>query len=180
MPISAPGSEGRRRPAAGFTLIELLLVVAIIALASAVVSLALPDPATTRLEREAARLATLLEAGRAQSRALGVPVLWVPGPDPAAVAAAVGSPTATAALGDFHFTGVPVATALPRRWLEGGADAPSVELPVGQRGLLLGPEPVIGAQRLVLRHGERRISLATDGWAPFAVVSETADAAVIR
>ena len=180
MPISAPGSERRRRAAAGFTLIELLLVVAIIAMASAVVSLALPDPATTRLEREATRLVTLLEAGRAQARALGVPVLWVPGPDPAAVAAAVGSMAATASLGDFHFSGVPAATALPSRWLEGGADAPAVELPVGRRGLLLGPEPVIGAQRLVLRHGERRITLATDGWAPFAVVPEAGDDAAAR
>ena len=48
----------------GFTLIELMIVVALIAIASAVVSLALRDPAATRLEREAAsaggRVHTLL------------------------------------------------------------------------------------------------------------------------
>lgn len=176
MPISAPGSKPRRRRPvrrhAGFTLIELLLVVAIIAMASAVVSLSLPDPANTRLEREASRLATLLEAGRTQARVLGVPVVWVPGPDPA-VALAVMTPENTTP-DDFHFEGIPASTKLPGRWLDGGTDAPVVELPLRQRGLLLGPEPVIGAQRLVLRLGERRITLATDGWAPFAVQDEGA------
>ena len=53
----------------GFTLLELLVVVAIMALAMAGVGLALRDSGQTQLEREAERLAALLEAGRAQSRA---------------------------------------------------------------------------------------------------------------
>ena len=52
----------------GFTLIELMIVVALIAIAAGVVSLALRDPASTRLETEAARLSALLESARAESR----------------------------------------------------------------------------------------------------------------
>ena len=38
--------------------------------------------------------------------------------------------------------------------------------------LVLGPEPLIPAQRLVLMQGERRLTLGTDGLSPFAVVPE--------
>src|SRR5215212_5523953 len=50
--------------ARGFTLIELMVVVAVIAIATAVASLALRDPAASKLEHEAARLASLLESAR--------------------------------------------------------------------------------------------------------------------
>ena len=40
--------------------------------------LAMRDSAQTQLEREAQRLAALLESARAQSRASGVPVRWQP------------------------------------------------------------------------------------------------------
>src|SRR4051812_46294434 len=60
----------------GFTLIELLVVVAIIAIATAGVSFAIRDSASTLLERDAQRLASLLESARAQSRSTGVAVLW--------------------------------------------------------------------------------------------------------
>jgi prepilin-type N-terminal cleavage/methylation domain-containing protein len=59
MRTSVPGSKARL--ARGFTLLELMVVVAMIGVASAVVSFALPDPSSTRLEREAARLIALLE-----------------------------------------------------------------------------------------------------------------------
>ena len=49
---------------AGFTLIELLVVLVMIVIASSVASLAMRDPAATRLEHEAARLVALLEAAR--------------------------------------------------------------------------------------------------------------------
>ena len=62
--------------ARGFTLIELLVVVSLIALGTAGVSLAMRDGNATRLEREGQRLAALLEAARAQSRASGVAVRW--------------------------------------------------------------------------------------------------------
>ncbi len=56
----------------GFTLIELLVVITLIAIASSVVTLAMRDPAATRLEQEAARLAALLESARAEARASGL------------------------------------------------------------------------------------------------------------
>jgi general secretion pathway protein H len=49
----------------GFTLVELLVVVALIAIASGLASLALRDPAASQLEQEASRLAALLESGGA-------------------------------------------------------------------------------------------------------------------
>jgi general secretion pathway protein H len=155
---TAWGRTGLRRPAGrsrGFTLIELLIVVSLIAIVSAVASLALRDPAATQLEREAARLTALLETARAEARAAGVAVLWVP------------SETG------FRFVGLPSELALPSRWLaESGISA---EVRTG-RGLaqaaVLGPEPVIGAQRIVLRLEAQTVALATDGFGPFAVVGD--------
>jgi len=51
-----------------------MVVVAIIALGTAVASLALRDNEGAVLARDAERLAALLESARAQSRAAGVPV----------------------------------------------------------------------------------------------------------
>jgi len=51
-------------------------VVAIIAVATAGVSLSLRDNSQTALEREAQRLAVLFESARAQSRASGTAVIW--------------------------------------------------------------------------------------------------------
>jgi general secretion pathway protein H len=136
----------------GFSLIELLVVVALIAIATAAVSLALRDPAAARLEREAERLAALFEAARAESRVAGVDVQWRPLPadDPS---------------GDqFRFEGLPPGITLPRRWLD---TAPVVEIANGQRSVRLGPEPMIGAQRLLLSLDAQRIMLSTDGLAPF-------------
>jgi general secretion pathway protein H len=44
--------------------------------------------------------------------------------------------------------------------------------PAGAQTLVLGPEPLIAAQRLVLMQGERRLVLGTDGLSPFAVIPE--------
>ena len=70
--------DGRRvrRAAGGFTLIELLVVLLIVAIASSAATLALRDNDQLRLEREAERLAAMLESARAQSRASGLPVRW--------------------------------------------------------------------------------------------------------
>ena len=100
-------TPARRAPARGFTLIELLIVVALIAIASTVTALALRDPSVTRLEREAARLAALLEGARAESRAAGIPVLWMPVPDG----------------GGFRFVGLPRTVQLPTQWLGEGMSA---------------------------------------------------------
>ncbi|MEY2689529.1 MAG: hypothetical protein RL375_3728 [Pseudomonadota bacterium] len=174
MPTSDPGSKPvvprtrlAQRPA-GFTLLELLIVISIIAMASAVTSLALRDPGATRLQREGERLAALFEVARAQARSLGVAVLWqVPG---RRVPGDLREP------GDFSFLGLPPGNDIPEHWLEpASAGEISVELPRGQIGLVLGPEPVIGAQRIVLRLGQRRLVVATDGMSPFQIDESAQD-----
>jgi general secretion pathway protein H len=156
MPTSGPGSRpGRlRRPAPGargFTLIELLVVLFIVALASGLVAVSLPDRAQGRLDEDAERLAALLETARAESRASGIEVRWEPlAPTPDANA-------------DFRFAGLPAVMQRHTRWLTPGVSAEIV----GARAVVLGPEPVLPAQRIVLRLDDRRVVLATDGLAPF-------------
>jgi general secretion pathway protein H len=157
MPTSAPGNRRarlhaalRRRLAAGFTLLELLVVVSIVAMASAGVAFALRDAAGDPLDREAQRLAALLESARARSRLSGLPVRWV------------------AHDSGFRFEGLP-RDALPQNWLRN-------ETRVEGRGVLvLGPEPVIGPQAVVLASSARPghvVRIATDGVRPFAVTAE--------
>ncbi len=164
MPTSAPGSRpacrgtharpvdaGARRRGAGFTLIELLIVIAIVALTTTLVALALRDGRVQTLEREADRLALLLETARAESRASGLPVWWRP-----ADAAAAEAP-------GFRFVGLPTGSELPAQWLDAEVQAEIEGAPV----IALGPEALIAAQRVWLRLGDRRIAVATDGLAPF-------------
>ena len=145
-----PGSRG-------FTLLELLIVVAIVALATAGVSLSLRDTNATALDDEAVRLAAMFESARAQSRTSGVPVRW-----------------RSNAQG-FEFQGITTSAdardslARPRTWLNGQTSARVVQ-PPGASELLLGPEPLIAAQQIELAQGERRLVLGTDGLGPFAVV----------
>jgi general secretion pathway protein H len=116
-----------------------MIVVALVAIAAGVVSLALRDPAGTRLETEAARLSALLESARAVSRASGLAVHWVP--------------QRVSDEEHFRFVGLPHSTPMPRRWLEAQVTA----------------EALIGAQRIVLRLADRRLALSTDGLGPFTV-----------
>jgi general secretion pathway protein H len=75
----------------------------------------------------------------------------------------------------FEFVGVKPkrvaqdSLAEPRIWLSPETRA-EVTLPTGAQVLVLGPEPLIAAQRLVLLQGDRQLTLATDGLSPFAVV----------
>lgn len=134
----------------GFTLLELLVVVAIVAVAGAGVSFALRDSSQTRIEREAQRLAALLEAARAQSRVSGLPVHW------------------QATADGFQFDGLPD-TPLPRLWLDPATQV-RPGLAAGTTTLLLGPEPLIGPQALIVSQGDSSRRVATDGLRPFAVL----------
>ena len=140
---------------AGFTLIELLVVVVIIAIASSVATLALRDPSATRLEHEAARLAALLEGARSEARSSGLAAFWEPKP-------------VQAGAEGFRFVGLPDSAELPARWLVEGVTAEVV----GARAVVLGPEPLIGAQRIVLRLDDKRLTLSTDGLGPFVVIPD--------
>lgn len=137
-----------RRQYQGFTLLELMVVVALLAVVVGMASLSLRDSAASRLDEESARLAALLEGARARSRAMGVEVDWQP---------LVDRP-------GFRFIGLPDTVHMPDRWLDEGTHAEVVGAP----SLVLGPEPVIGAQQVVLSLGERRVVLATDGLGAFA------------
>lgn len=148
-------NASHRRPAAGFTLVELMVVIALIAIASAVISIGLRNPAETQLEREGARLVALLDSARTEARASGLPASWEPR------AERVGEP-------GFRFVGLPPSAGLPSHWLTEGVTA---EVP-GAAAVLLGPEPMIGAQRILLRLADRRLTVATDGLGPFTVVDE--------
>jgi general secretion pathway protein H len=171
MPISAPGSKARqsgrqsggslrslrRGLHGGFTLLELMVVVAMIAITTAVVSFTIPDPSSTRLEREAARLIALLESARTQARAGAMTVLWVPQP--------------TGPEADYQFLGLPAALMPPLKWLESDVKAEVV----GGRSIVLGPEPVIGAQSVILRVEDKQIIVGTDGLSTFEVITGNAD-----
>jgi general secretion pathway protein H len=45
---------------------------------------------------------------------------------------------------------------------------------IGARAVVLGPEPLIGEQRIVLRLENQRLTLATDGIGPFVVAESGA------
>ena len=151
---AAPSGRQSRLRQTGFTLIELLVVVAIMAIATAGVGLSLRDSSATALERDAQRLAVLLESARAQSRMSGNPVRW--------------RPTATG----FLFEGI-TGPAYPSSWL--GSDVRSA----GGGFVLLGPEPVIGPQQIRLVSNSeptRGLTLATDGVRPFSVLTAASSA----
>ena len=156
MPISAAGSKSppprparrlRRRNDAGFTLIELLVVVALIAIGTAVASLAVRNSDRTELEREGQRLAAVLESLRAQARANHVPVAVEILPEGLVIHGLTAEPET-------------------RPWLSKQTTVDGM-LPVA-----VGPEPLIPARTLVLKSASEptlEIQVATDGLRPWAM-----------
>jgi general secretion pathway protein H len=142
------GPAAGRTAFRGFTLLELLVVVAIIAFATAGVSFALRDTESVQLEREAQRLSALLESARVQSRTTGLPVRWY------------------AVQGGFRFDGLPPGAKPETGWLSASTQVQ------GSVTLVLGPDPIIGPQAVVLTSStqpDRSLRVATDGLRPFAV-----------
>lgn len=137
----------------GFTLLELLVVLAIIGLATVGVTLSLPD--AKPLERDAQRLAALLESARTHARASATALEW--------------RPTARG----FEFIGAQRSASgeealAARDWLAPGLQA-RIERPAGAATLRLGPEPLIPAQTLLLNLDGRSLRLVSDGFLPFSV-----------
>lgn len=130
-----------------------MVVIAIIAIASVGVVMSMPDSASSQLNKEAVRLAALLDTARAHSRASGFAVVW--------------QPTETG----FAFSGLSKSAATlleaESHWLNTDV-RPSSNLP-----LVLGPEPVIGAQAVTLVLGTHSARVASDGLRPFALTNES-------
>jgi general secretion pathway protein H len=142
---------GAGQAAAGFTLIELLMVIAIVAVSASLITLALRDSSASRLEEEGARLVALLEMARAEARVAGSSVRWMP--------------VADSEQHHFRFVGVREKTSLPTRWL----DASTRAQVSGGVFVVLGPQAILPAQRVVLSLGQQQLEVATDGLGPFTV-----------
>lgn len=153
--------RSRQHPS-GFTLLELLVVLAIMAFATLGVGLSLRDDKVGALERDALRLAAILEAARAESRATGVALAWQSQPDGFLV---LGAARRTDASGSLHG---------PRPWLSPGIQA-WIQQPSGARLLQLGPDPLLPAQSVVLTLEQQRVVVGSDGLQPFRVQPPTSD-----
>jgi len=137
----------------GLTLLELLVVLAIIAISSAGVALAMRDNAQNQLERDAQRLIAKLETARLQSRAQGLPIVWR--------ATDSGFIIETPVVGSGF-------VAQRDDWLSAGMSA-------DMKAITLGPEPIIPPSTITLSNSNVQTSdakliqlrIGTDGLQPF-------------
>jgi general secretion pathway protein H len=137
----------------GLTLLELLVVLAIIAISSAGVALAMRDNAQNQLERDAQRLIAKLETARVQSRAQGLPIVWR--------ATDSGFIIETPVVGSGF-------VAQRDDWLSAGMSA-------DMKAITLGPEPIIPPATITLSNSNVQTSdaklmqlrIGTDGLQPF-------------
>lgn len=134
----------------GFTLLELMVVISIIAIASVGVILSLPNEDGVKLEREAQRLAALLDSGRAQSRSSGLEVKW------------------QITENGFKFEGISSNSKSElsqfTNWMQEGVTV------VGeQKEIILGPEPILEKQKILLQLADQKVQVSTDGLHPFIV-----------
>ena len=137
----------------GLTLLELLVVLAIIAVSTAGVALAMRDNTQNQFEQEAQRLIAKLESARVQSRVQGVPLVWR--------TTASGFVIQTPLVGsDF--------VAQSDDWLSGDISA-------DMQAITLGPEPIIRPVTITLSKSSGQTSgaklmhlrIGTDGLQPF-------------
>ncbi len=149
-------------PPRGFTLIEVMLVLALLGLATAVVTLAWPADPQRALQRDAERVAAVLQAQRVLSRSTGQPRWWqVQG-------------GAVVVFADGTAPGQPALRLLPEdarvRW----------RTPLEGQRQTLGPEPIVPPQALQLWREApagaepaasplQSLWVSTDGIRPFAV-----------
>lgn len=152
------------RVSSGLTLLEMLVVVAIIALGTLGVSLALRDN-HHHLDREAQRLAALLDAARAQSQATGVPVVFRVSENGFVLEGLPANHTTTLNLAASN-TNAP-STPTRHTWLYADTSVQIIRVSSASPAdaLLLGPEPLIPAQalRLISRERGAQRLLRTDG-----------------
>ena len=136
-------SHGAQR---GLTLLELMVVLAIVALSTALVSLSLRDNPQTQLQREADRLSAQLEATRALARSNAQPLSW------------------QAVEGGYRIG------ARRETWLSPDTQV-TVSVGTGDAATLLwlGPEAIIQPARIRLQQAGASLILATDGLRPFDI-----------
>jgi len=132
-----------------------MVVMLIVAVAAGILTLSMRDSSQNKVEEEGARLAALLESARTQSRIIGTDVRWEPSHE-----------------GGFRFLGLPAPALeqLPKGWL----DSETTATIVGAPQVLLGPEPLLPAQRVVLHLRDHEVAIGTDGLAPFEVLQGAA------
>lgn len=137
--------QGLRARQGGFTLLELMVVVTITAMLCAGVVMALPSSEERALHRDAERLAAWLEVARAQSRSRGTLVV------------------AQVEEGQARIEGASIESVVALVWQSPAVHAQPVRV-------VLGPEPVIAPQQVMLRAaGVPPVLVATSGVQPFAV-----------